>query len=104
MSCNQNDPNELGRLSIKILYNGETVSNAITALASSQKNLDAGIYVKEVHSDLKGFADFGALSPGSYYCDSYKYINNNQIYLYGTSIVVVEPGHIKSVELIIKEK
>jgi len=104
MSCNQTDPNEKGRLVVNVTYNGENVANAITAIATSKKNLNAGIHVSEVHTDLEGNADFGPLLPGTYYCDSYKYIDNNTVYLYGSTVLTVEPGHRKTVSLTIVEK
>ena len=98
-SCETTDPNELGRLQVTIYYEGETVSNAVVALASSQKNLDLGIYINELRTSINGVANFGATAPGTYYYDSYYYIDNNQTYLYANSIVIVKPGHKHYLEL-----
>lgn len=103
-SCERTDPNENGRLSIQIYYNGEAVDNAVASISTSKKNLDLGNYVKQVHANIDGLADFGALPPGSYYCDAFKYINNNEVYLYGYIAVTVEPGHRKTVELNLEKK
>ena len=91
-SCEKEDPEVKGRLKVKIMYNNEVVVNAVAGLATSQQNLNKGIYVKNANSDITGVANFGAIEPGTYYCDAFKYINNNQNCLQASMIIIVKSG------------
>ncbi|MBC8344616.1 MAG: hypothetical protein H8E61_11600 [Bacteroidetes bacterium] len=102
-SCEKSDPNDLGRLQVTIYYNNEIVVNAAVAIASTQKELDAGIYISEIRTDIYGVASFGAIAPGTYYYDSYYYINNNQTYLYAKDVIKIAPGHKYNLDLILTE-
>lgn len=103
-SCEQADPNEKGRIIVMVYYDGNPVENAIVSMATSQKNLNMGVYTSQVHSNSQGIADFGALLPGNYYCDAFKYINNNKDYLYGALSLIVEPGHRKTLNIELEKK
>jgi len=89
-SCDNSETVIPGRLNIKVMYAGEPVVNANVCLASSITNLNKGIYIKEAATDVNGVADFGATEPGTYYYDAFKYVNNNQDYLYGNSSITVK--------------
>ena len=86
-SCKDDEHTIAGRLNVVVTYNGEPVVNAMVSLATSKTNLNKGIYVKQSSTDKDGLADFGAVEPGSYYFDAFKYTNNNQDYLYANSVI-----------------
>ena len=60
-----------GGLIVKVQVAGSTgyLTGAAVGLATSQANLDNGVYLQDKDTDASGKVDFGQLNPGNYYYD-----------------------------------
>lgn len=71
-----------GGLVVKVQLQGSTgfLSGVDVGLATSQENLDNGIYLLEKTTDASGKANFGQLNPGNYYYDAETTIGSDTYY------------------------
>jgi hypothetical protein len=85
-------PATTGGLVVKVQLQGSTgyLSGAEVGLATSQANLDAAIYLQDLVTNSSGQANFGQLSPGSYFYDC-AYALDGSLY-YGEGQVQIVAG------------
>ena len=82
-----------GGLIVKVQVAGSSgyQSGADVGLASSQANLDNGVYLQDKVTDGSGKVDFGQLNPGNYYYDCLVTVLGTDYY--GEGQVQITAGH-----------
>ena len=89
-NCSKEDAATTGGLVIKVQLDGSTgfLTGAMSGLATSENNLDDGIYLQDITTDADGKADFGQLNPGNYFYDAEKTVAGTNYYADGQVQVV----------------
>lgn len=95
-------PPTTGGLIIKVALQGSTgfLTGVPVGLATSQANLDRGIYLQDKRTDSSGKVDFGQLNPGNYYYDA-EYTTSNASY-YGEGQVQIVAGRNQELTLLVR--
>lgn len=75
-------PATTGGLIVKVKLKNSTgfISGAEVGLATSQTNLDNGVYLQDKITNSNGQADFGQLNPGNYYYDALAIVGGADYY------------------------